>query len=71
MPLVFDTPDYVEPITEEDKKTLVKKLMREKRQIEMIKDLLAIAEYNTNILMDEFPSMGGTWNNDRNNGGWE
>jgi hypothetical protein len=69
MPLVFDMPDYVEPITEEDKKTLVKKLMREKRQIEMIKDLLAIAECNTNILMDEFPSIRGTWNNDGDNGG--
>jgi hypothetical protein len=35
----------------------------------MIKDLLAIAECNTNILMDEFPSIRGTWNNDGDNGG--
>jgi hypothetical protein len=70
MPLVFDTPDYVELITKEDKKNLVKKLMKEKRQIEMIKDLLAIAERNINILMDEFPSIRGMWNNDGDNDGW-
>jgi hypothetical protein len=35
MPLVFDTPKYVEPITEEDKNVLVKKLMREKKQVEI------------------------------------
>jgi hypothetical protein len=44
MPLVFDTPKYVAPITKKDKSVLVKKLMREKKQVEMIKDLLAIAE---------------------------
>jgi hypothetical protein len=71
MPLVFDMPDYVKLITKEDKKNLVKKLMKEKRQIEMIKDLLAIAEHNTNVLMDEFPSIRGTWNNNGDNGGWE
>jgi hypothetical protein len=42
MPLVFDTPKYVAPITKEDKAVLTKKLMREKKEVEMIKDLLAI-----------------------------
>jgi hypothetical protein len=66
MPLVFDTPKYVTPITEEDKSVLVKKLMREKKQIEMIKDLLAIAEHNISILMEEFPTQGN-WNNNEVN----
>jgi hypothetical protein len=67
MPLVFDTPDYVAPITEEDKAILVKKLMKEKKQIKMIKALLEIAEHNTNTLMDKFPSARGTWNNNGDN----
>jgi hypothetical protein len=67
MPLVFDTPEYVEPITEEDKNVLVKKLMREKKQVEMIKDLLAIAERNINILMEEFPAQGNWANNNEVN----
>jgi hypothetical protein len=71
MLLVFDTPDYVTPITKEDKAILVKKLMKEKKQIKMIKDLLEIAEHNTNILIDQFPTARGTWNNNRDNGGWE
>jgi hypothetical protein len=66
MLLVFDTPEYVTPITEEDKSVLVKKLMREKKQVEMIKDLLAIAECNINILMEEFPAQGN-WNNNEVN----
>jgi hypothetical protein len=66
MPLVFDTPKYIEPITEEDKAVIVKKLMREKRQIKMIKTLLEIAEHNTNILMEEFPA-NGAWNNNEVN----
>jgi hypothetical protein len=70
MPLVFDTPEYVAPITEEDKVILVKKLMKEKKQIEMIKALLEIAEHNTNTLMDEFPSARGTWNNNGADDGW-
>jgi hypothetical protein len=70
MLLVFDTPEYVTPITEEDKSVLVKKLMKEKKQVEMIKNLLAIAERNINILMDEFPAQG-TWNNNGANDGWE
>jgi hypothetical protein len=45
-------------------------LMREKKQVEMIKDLLAIAEWNINILMDKFPAQG-TWNNNGANDGWE
>jgi hypothetical protein len=69
MLLVFDTPEYITPITEEDKSVLVKKLMREKKQIEMIKDLLAIAERNINILMEEFPAQG-TWNNNGADDGW-
>jgi hypothetical protein len=69
MPLVFDTPEYVAPITEEDKSVLVKKLMKEKKQVEMIKDLLAIAEQNINVLMDKFPAQG-TWNNNEANDGW-
>jgi hypothetical protein len=69
MPLVFDTPKYVAPITEEDKSVLVKKLIREKKQIEMIKNLLAIAECNVNILMKEFPAQG-TWNNNGADDGW-
>jgi hypothetical protein len=56
---------------EEDKAMLVNKLMKEKKQIKMIKTLLEIAERNTNILMDEFPSIRGTWNNNGDNGGWE
>jgi hypothetical protein len=63
MPLIFDMPNYVAPITEEDKAILVKKLMKEKKQIKMIKDLLEIAECNTNTLMDELPTARGTWNN--------
>jgi hypothetical protein len=70
MLLVFDTPKYVTLITEEDKAILVKKLMREKKQIEMIKNLLEIAEHNTNILMDKFPARG-TWNNNGANDGWD
>jgi hypothetical protein len=66
MPLVFDTPKYIELITEEDKAVIVKKLMREKRQIKMIKTLLEIAECNTNILMEEFPASGA-WNNNEVN----
>jgi hypothetical protein len=66
MLLIFDTPEYVAPITEEDKSVLVKKLMREKKQVEMIKDLLAIAECNINILMEEFPAQGN-WNNNEVN----
>jgi hypothetical protein len=58
MPLVFDTPKYIEPITEEDKTMMVKKLMKEKKQIEMIKTLLEIAERNMNILIDKFPAQG-------------
>jgi hypothetical protein len=69
MPLVFDTPKYVALITEEDKSVLVKKLMKEKKQVEMIKDVLAIAEWNINILMEEFPAQG-TWNNNGANDGW-
>jgi hypothetical protein len=61
MPLVFDTPKYVELITKEDKAMIVKKLMKEKRQIEMIKTLLEIAECNTNILIEEFPASRA-WN---------
>jgi hypothetical protein len=67
MPLVFDTPEYVELITEEDKNVLVKKLMREKKQVEMIKDLLAIAERNINILMEEFLAQGNWANNNEVN----
>jgi hypothetical protein len=67
MPLVFDPPEYIKPITEEDKSTLVKKLMREKKQVEMIKDLLAIAECNINILMEEFPVQGNWTNNNEVN----
>jgi hypothetical protein len=67
MLLVFDPPEYVEPITEEDKSMLVKKLMREKKQVEMIKDLLAIAERNINILMEEFPVQGNWANNNKVN----
>jgi hypothetical protein len=66
MPLVFDTPKYIAPITKEDKAVLTKKLMREKKQVEMIKDLLAIAERNINILMEEFPAQGN-WNNNKVN----
>jgi hypothetical protein len=66
MPLVFDTPEYVAPITEEDKAMIVKKLMKEKKQIEMIKTLLEIAECNTNILMEEFPASRA-WNNNEVN----
>jgi hypothetical protein len=40
--------------------------MREKKQVEMIKDLLAIAERNINILMKEFPTQGN-WNNNEVN----
>jgi hypothetical protein len=69
MLLVFDTPEYVALITEEDKSILVKKLMREKKQIEMIKDLLVIAKCNINILMEEFPAQG-TWNNNGADDGW-
>jgi hypothetical protein len=67
MLLVFDTPEYVAPITEEDKAILMKKLMREKKQVEMIKDLLAIAERNINILMEEFPVQGNWANNNKVN----
>jgi hypothetical protein len=63
MPLVFDTPKYITLITKEDKAILTKKLMREKKQVEMIKDLLAIAECNINILMEEFPAQGNWTNN--------
>jgi hypothetical protein len=63
MPLVFDTSEYVALITEEDKAVLTKKLMREKKQVEMIKDLLAIAEHNINILMEEFPAQENWANN--------
>jgi hypothetical protein len=70
MPLVFDTPDYIEPITEEDKSVLVKKLMKEKKQVEMIKDLLVIAECNINILMEEF-LVQGNWNNNNNDVNWD
>jgi hypothetical protein len=66
MLLVFDTPEYITLITEEDKSVLVKKLMKEKKQVEMIKDLLAIAECNINILMEEFPAQGN-WNNNEVN----
>jgi hypothetical protein len=45
MPLVFDMPKYVALITKEDKVMLVNKLMKEKKQIEMIKTLLEIAEH--------------------------
>jgi hypothetical protein len=62
MPLMFDTPKYIAPITEEDKAVLTKKLMWEKKQVEMIKDLLAIVECNINMLMEEFPAQGN-WNN--------
>jgi hypothetical protein len=62
MPLVFDMPKYVALITKEDKVILVNKLMKEKKQIEMIKTLLEIAECNTNILMEEFLARGA-WNN--------
>jgi hypothetical protein len=67
MPLVFDTPKYVALITEEDKAVLTKKLMREKKQVEMIKDLLAIAERNINILMEEFLAQGNWANNNKVN----
>jgi hypothetical protein len=67
MLLVFDTPKYIAPITEEDKAVLTKKLMREKKQVEMIKDLLAIAERNINILMEEFPAQGNWANNNKVN----
>jgi hypothetical protein len=67
MLLVFDPPEYIEPITEEDKSMLVKKLMREKKQVEMIKDLLVIAEQNINILMEEFPVQGNWTNNNKVN----
>jgi hypothetical protein len=70
MLLVFDTPEYVTPITEEDKAVLVNKLMKEKKQIEMIKILLEIAECNTNILMEEF-LVRGAWNNNGANDGWD
>jgi hypothetical protein len=56
MPLVFDMPDYVELITKEDKVMIVKRLMKEKKQVEMIKDLLEMAECNIDMLMDEFPA---------------
>jgi hypothetical protein len=69
MPLVFDTPKYAAPIIEEDKSVLVKKLMKEKKQVEMIKNLLVIAEHNINILMEEFPTQG-TWNNNGADDGW-
>jgi hypothetical protein len=69
MPLVFNTPKYVTPIMEEDKTALVKKLMKEKKQVEMIKDLLAIAECNIHILMDKFLAQG-TWNNNGAEHGW-
>jgi hypothetical protein len=67
MPLVFDTPEYVALITEEDKAVLTKKLMKEKKQVEMIKDLLAIAERNINILMEEFLAQGNWANNNEVN----
>jgi hypothetical protein len=67
MPLVFDTPKYIAPITEEDKAILTKKLMREKKQVEMIKDLLVIAERNINILMEEFLAQGNWANNNKVN----
>jgi hypothetical protein len=70
MPLVFDTPKYIAPIMEEDKAMLVNKLMKEKKQIEMIKTLLEIAECNTNILMEEFP-VRRAWNNNGANDGWD
>jgi hypothetical protein len=70
MPLVFDTPKYVKLITKEDKAMIVKKLMKEKRQIEMIKTLLEIAERNMNILMEEFLATGA-WNNNGANDGWD
>jgi hypothetical protein len=41
--------------------------MREKKQVEMIKDLLAIAERNINILMEEFPAQGNWANNNEVN----
>jgi hypothetical protein len=69
MPLVFDMPDYVEPITEEDKAMIVKRLMKEKKQVEMIKDLLEMAECNINTLMDKFPAQG-VWNNNGADDGW-
>jgi hypothetical protein len=65
--LVFDTPEYVALITKEDKAVLTKKLMREKKQVEMIKDLLAIAERNINILMEEFLAQGNWANNNEAN----
>jgi hypothetical protein len=70
MLLVFDMPEYVTPIMEEDKAMLVNKLMKEKKQIKMIKTLLEIAERNTNILMEEFPARGA-WNNNGANDGWD
>jgi hypothetical protein len=43
-PLVLDTPKYVKPITEQNKKQLVRKLQMEKRQIQMIKEMLEMVE---------------------------
>jgi hypothetical protein len=41
--------------------------MREKKQVEMIKDLLVIAERNINILMEEFLAQGNWPNNNKVN----
>jgi hypothetical protein len=50
---MLDTPKYIDPITKQDKKQLIRKLQMEKRQLQMIKDLLEIAEQNVSMLMEE------------------
>jgi hypothetical protein len=67
MLLIFDTPEYVKPLPNQDKEQLVRKIQLEKKQIQMVKDLLEIVERNVNLLMEEISPLGRGWVND----GWE